>query len=185
MTSRRDWFVDYYKACPGESYVEIADGKQLEVAGEGDVEVQLPSGKVILQGALHIPGLRKNLLSTSWAADSGVEATFTKTRVSLRKEGKEIAVGRRVGNLYVLNAAKRRTAKPKEEVPDPELWHRRMGHAGRDAIASLIEKEAATGIRANRASQDICGDCQQGKQTRRPFSAAGGIRSATPWPAFT
>jgi histone deacetylase 1/2 len=53
-----------------------------------------------------------------------------------------------------------------------ELWHRRLGHPGRDSMLHLHKKSF---IPCNKAATHVCHACQLGKHVRLPFSRSTSI----------
>lgn len=46
------------------------------------------------------------------------------------------------------------------------LWHKRFGHASKDAIEDMSRKDLVTGINLNQVADAIdCSPCVEGKQT--------------------
>ncbi|KAF8061424.1 hypothetical protein FPV67DRAFT_278112 [Lyophyllum atratum] len=68
------------------------------------------------------------------------------------------------------------TTFPRVKVT-PELWHRRLGHLGRDATRAVLTKNYATGVVYDGPFTDShCIPCILGKQPSRPYDHFGVVR---------
>ena len=55
-------------------------------------------------------------------------------------------------------------------TPSSTIWHRRLGHPGRDVLAQLIR---STDVPCTRAlAEHLCHACQLGRHVRLPFSSS-------------
>jgi hypothetical protein len=61
-------------------------------------------------------------------------------------------------------------------VVTAKVWHRLLGHPGRDATTSLQRMSA---IPPDKLSSNLCHACQIGKHVRLPFSTSTSVTTAT------
>jgi hypothetical protein len=75
------------------------------------------------------------------------------------------------GDLYPLSAPLASTATPSVLLASApsQLWHRRLGHIGRDALHRLASLSYIT---CNKDTHAICHACQLGRHVRLPFSTS-------------
>ena len=85
--------------------VELGDNGKYNSTNIGTITFQRESGKLILlQDVVHVPGLKKNLISVAMLEDKGYEVVFREGKVFLRHKatGQVKKVGIRAKNLYRL-----------------------------------------------------------------------------------
>ena len=108
MSTDRSQFSDY---SPLEIPlgVTLGDGHHLKAVGRGSVtlEVETPSSKgkkCNLSNVLYVPNLSYNLLSVPNSTDTIKSTVFTSKGCDfLNAEGKVVATGKSIGELYNLN----------------------------------------------------------------------------------
>ena len=119
--------------------ITLGDGHHLQAGGRRSVtlEVEMPSGKgkmCNLSDVLCVPNSSYNLLSVSKSTDTIESTVFTSKECDfLNAEGKVVATGKRIGELYYLNCRDTQQAAAAKHgggMSEAELWHRRYGHLG-------------------------------------------------------
>ena len=89
---------------------------------------------------MHVPGLKKNLVSVAMLEDRGYDVVFSDGKVFLRHKtmGQAKRIGIRVNNLYNLEVDGYTTMMGKTDQvvsrDEGELWHRRLGHLRHGAL---------------------------------------------------
>jgi hypothetical protein len=88
--------------------VELGDDSTYVIKGIGATSFQLDSREVLhMNDILYVPGLKKNLLSTSALEDKGFRVSFVDGRVLVWSKNSNIdstrVIGVREGGLYKLN----------------------------------------------------------------------------------
>ena len=130
--------------------VTLGDRHHLKAVGRGSVTlvVETPSGKgkkCNLSDVLYVPNLSYNLLSVSKSTDTIKSTVFTSKGCDfLNAEGKVVATGKRIGELYYLNCRDTQqvtAAKHGGGMSQEELWHRRYGHLGVQNMRKLVAEE--------------------------------------------
>ena len=89
MTGMQAWFLEIRE--PSRPMVVVlGDNSELKVAGLGTVTIQTENGESLkLEEVLHVPGLKKNLLSFTQAVDSGVQINILQGDMKLQAPGSE------------------------------------------------------------------------------------------------
>ena len=92
---------------------------------------------------MHVPGLKKNLISVAMLEDKGYDVVFSEGKVFLRSKatGETQRLGVRVKNLYQLqvDGCPKMAGKAEGVVSrdEGELRHRRLGHLHHGALKIL------------------------------------------------
>eukprot|EP00253_Pinus_taeda_P030511 PITA_30511 len=87
-------------------HIEMGDDGRYSATGIGTISFERESGKpFILKEVMHVPGLKKNLISVAMLEDKGYDVVFSKGKAFLRsKTTRETQkIGVRVKNLYQLH----------------------------------------------------------------------------------
>eukprot|EP00253_Pinus_taeda_P022719 PITA_22719 len=132
MTGDRDLFSDLEDKDLGV-HIEMGDDGRYSATGIGTISFERESGNpFVLKEVMHVPGLKKNLISVAMLEDKGYDVVFSEGKAFLRSkttgETRKIGVG--VRNLYQLHvdgcAAMAGKAEGLVSQDDGELWHRRL-----------------------------------------------------------
>jgi hypothetical protein len=89
---------------------------------------------------MHVPGLKKNLVSVAMLEDKGYDVTFNsgKSYMRYKTTGQVKKIGIQVKNLYMLEVDGRGAMVGKAEKvvsqDEGELWHKRLGHIHHGAL---------------------------------------------------
>jgi hypothetical protein len=89
---------------------------------------------------MHVPGLKKNLVSISMLEDRGYDVVFSGGKAYLQHKatGQVKKIGIRIKNLYMLEVDGCGAMIDKAETvvsrDEGELWHRRLGHLHHGAL---------------------------------------------------
>ena len=186
MSTDRSQFSDY-RPLDIPLGVTLGDGHHLKAVGRGSVALVLetPSAKgkkCKLSDVLYVPNLSYNLLSVSKSTDTIKSTVFTSNGCAfLNAEGKVVATGKRIGELYYLNCRDTQQATAAKHgggMSQEELWHRRYGHLGVQNMRKLVAEEMVVGLDC-KMSKDIgvCEPCVEGKHHRAKFDTSGAKRS--------
>ena len=101
------------------------------------------SNPFLLKDVMHVPGLKKNLVSVVMLEDIGYDVVFSVGKAFLwnKTKGQTKRIGIQVKNLYKLEVDGCATMMGKaEEVvrwDEGELWHRILGHLHHAALKIL------------------------------------------------
>lgn len=186
MSTDRSQFSDYH---PLERPLDITlgDGHHLKAVGRGSVTLEMECSsnrvkKCKLSDVLYVPNLSFNLLSVSKSTDTAKRTVFTSKGCDfLDAEGKVVATGKRVGDLYYLNC---RETQQKAAVAhsggmtQEDLYHRRYGHLGVQSMRKLVVKDMVIGLDCKMTKDiGVCEPCVEGKHHRTKFETSSAKRS--------
>eukprot|EP00253_Pinus_taeda_P030166 PITA_30166 len=175
MAGDRDLFSDLEDKDLGV-HIEMGDDGRYSATGNGTISFERESGKpFVLKEVMHVPGLKKNLISVAMLEDKGYDVVFSEGKAFLRSKttGETWKIGVRVRNLYQLHvdgcAAMAGKAEGLVSRDDGELWHRRLGHLHHGALRIL--QQITTGLpKGTLAQSDQCKGCTLGKFVKATFT---------------
>eukprot|EP00253_Pinus_taeda_P003530 PITA_03530 len=173
-TGDRDLFFDLDEKDLGV-HIEMDDDGRYSAIGIGTISFKRESGKpFLLKEVIHVPVLKKNLISVAMLEDKGYDVVLSKGKAFLRSKttGETQKIGVRVKNLYQLHVDGYTKMACKAEgvvsQDDGELWHRRLGHLHHGALKIL--QQISTGLlKGTLAQSDQCKGCTLGKFVKSTF----------------
>jgi hypothetical protein len=156
-------------------HIDMGDDGRYSATGIGAITFHRESGKPFqLKNVMHVPGLKKNLVSVAMLEDRGYDVVFSSGKAYLRHKatGQVKKIGIRVKNLYMLevDGCSAMIGKVEKVVSrdDGELWHRRLGHLHHGALK--IMQQISTGLpKGTLAQLDQCKGCTLGKYVKSTF----------------
>ena len=104
MTRDKDLFSDLDEKDLGV-HIEMGDDGRYSATSIGTISFERESGKTfILKDVMHVPGLKKNLISVAMLEDKGYDVVFSEGKAFLRHKttGQTRRIGIRVKNIYQL-----------------------------------------------------------------------------------
>jgi hypothetical protein len=132
-------------------HIEKGDEGKYNATSIGTITFQRESGNPFkLKIFMHVPGLKKNLVSVAMLEDIGYDVVFSNGIAYLRHKatGQVKKIGIRVKNLYMLQVDGCGAMIGKAEIvvsqDEGELWHRRLGHLHHGALK--IMQQISTGL---------------------------------------
>jgi hypothetical protein len=152
----------------------VAGDSLVEVEGTGTVPITVNSrqGKRImrLEEVLFIPTFQSNLVSFGRLQERGVE--WNSRTGELIHHGEHLCFVQRHGRHYLMEYdantdtgfSVKHSMKPKESTASADLWHRRLGHLGKEAIEHL-EGSSRNAYVEGKVS-DKCHECHLAKATQ-------------------
>ena len=147
---------------PTPSSIVVGNGSMLPVTATGSTEL---SPTLRLNNVLVSPQLIKNLISVrQFTIDNNCSVEFDPAGCSVKvlPSRTEIVRCNSSGPLYPLRLPPAHSFVA--QAPSP-LWHRRLGHPGREALSKL----ASTVSCRIQDCSDLCHACQLGRHVRLPF----------------
>ena len=150
-------------------FVTYGDNNKGRIIGEGNIG---NSHKTQIRNVLLVEGLKHNLLSISLLSDKGLKITFDNNccLICNAKNGEIIHVGKRIGNIYMLDiehASIHNMNCLVSKIDDSWLWHRRATHINMHLLNTLIKKDLVIGLPKLKFEKDkLCAACQKGNQTK-------------------
>uniref|UniRef100_A0A2N9HZD6 Integrase catalytic domain-containing protein n=1 Tax=Fagus sylvatica TaxID=28930 RepID=A0A2N9HZD6_FAGSY len=132
ICTNRNLFLEYEEVNDGEN-VFLSDARTAKVASKGKVILKLTSGKTLaLNTILHVPNMRRNLVSGSLLNKAGLKLVFDSNKLILSRNGDFVGKGFCHGGLFVLDAECENMNKASTSfayiVESLDLWHGRLGH---------------------------------------------------------
>jgi hypothetical protein len=134
MMGHKESFIDLEEK-DLKMHIEMGDDERYNAIGIGTITFHRESGKPFqLKNVMHVPGLKKNLVSVAMLEDRGYDVVFSSGKSYLRHKsmGQVKKIGIQVKNLYMLEvdggSAMIGKAKKVVSQDEGELWHRRLGH---------------------------------------------------------
>ena len=155
--------------------VRSAGGQSHNVAGVGNVDIQLSSGSIkTISSVLYTPGITKNLLSVGTLADHNKTLIFRQNGCFVLDNDTlqiEIFAPRETTKgLYRLSGA-HTTLGPAVHMLYPNspatLWHKRLGHFHPKGLQRMFNFGAVNGLPPLHFSNQPCTGCHLGKNTRK------------------
>lgn len=160
----RRLFKDY-KEIEGQEVI-MGNNVPAKVLGKGSVELNFTSGKkVLLVNVVHVPEIRKNLVSASLLCKRGVKAVIESDKMILSLNGVFVGKGYVSDGMYKLSLNKSGDFAYVVDV-DSNLWHARLGHIGKTSLKFM----AKNGFISCKSFDDQkCEVCIQSKMSKKPF----------------
>ena len=120
-----------------KTYEDVTDGQEVQmgnevrskVVGKGTVELVFTSGKkVILTNVLHVPDMRRNLVSGDLLGKPGIQVVFKSGKLILSKNGNFVGKGYACNGMikFSLNES----SPSAYMIESVALWHGRLAHIG-------------------------------------------------------
>ncbi|MCO5554729.1 hypothetical protein L7F22_008263 [Adiantum nelumboides] len=169
IPSRKDLFCSL-DAAPARKKVTCANNASYLIRGIGKILITISNGSdLCLPNVLYVLGIKKNLLSVSSLAKSGLRVVFEDDRcvVRDRENGYSlITTGTLENELFVLDCYEKQIqvciAETKTHaMQDAELWHARFGHVGYGSLMTLQRHNMDGFVKWTQKLQlvhsDVCG----------------------------
>ena len=140
------------------SYHSIDNGEQLFMGnsssskdkGQGKVVLKMTSGKELtLNDVLHVPEIRKNLVSRSFLSKKGFKLVFFSNNFILTKKGMHVGKGYMRNGLFKMNVMTivppikniNKNTSSAYILESSNVWHSRLGHVNYNTLRRLINME--------------------------------------------
>ena len=164
-SNTKEWWVDTRATCHVcsdktmfSSYHNIDNGEQLfmgnssssKVEGQGKVVLKMTSGKELtLNDVLHVPEIRKNLVSESLLSKKGFNLVFVSNNFILIKIGMYVGKGYMSNGLFKINVMTivlpikniNKNTSSAYMLEFSNVWHGRLGHVNYNTLRRLINME--------------------------------------------
>jgi len=167
----------------GEISLSLGSEARVSAVAVGVVRLCFQNNKVlILNNALYVPTIRRNLISVPSLALLGYTCVFGQN-VVIKINGSFICSGNLFNGLYFVRPTvleiqnseivdKSLTRKRKVSPSSvSKLWHLRLGHINLKRINILVQCGVLPSFEVEPIS--VCQSCLEGKMTKRPFSSKG------------
>ena len=150
---------------PSPTSIVVGNGSLLPVTATGKAQL----GPLVLNNVLVSPQLIKNLISVrQFTVDNNCSVEFDPYGCSVKDLFSRNVIIRcnSSGPLYPLQLPVAHSLVASSSPP--YLWHRRLGHPGREALSKLASAIPA----CNKSLDSICHACQLGRHVRLPFGTS-------------
>lgn len=141
-------------------YIHITNGEIMKSNKLGILHTKCHGHSINIE-AMIVPGMKHNLLSVSKMVEKGHVITLEKEQATITAQNLYLCCKSEMG-LYKLEMDKPQDKFSEANcnlVISDDRWHRRLGHAGKEALGKL-------GLPI---PSKICDVCVEGKATRLPF----------------
>ncbi|GJZ21908.1 zinc finger, CCHC-type containing protein [Tanacetum coccineum] len=165
----RCWFKTYESLNDG-SILHMGNESTALVHGRSCVDLRFNSGKVVsLLNVLHVPNIRKNLVSSSVLNNCGYKQVIESNKFVLSKHGVLIGFGYLSNHMFRLNIVSDNiglTFMSTSKLNDSILWHARLGHVHFKRMQDMSKDGL---IPAFDMDTEKCQTCMLSKITKKPF----------------
>ena len=168
------------------SYHSIDNGEQLfignssssKVEGQGKVVLKMTLGKELtLNDVLHVPEIRKNLVSRSLLSKKGFKLVFVSDNFILTKNGMYVGKGYISNGLFKMNVMTivppikniNKNTSSAYMLDSSNVWHGRLGHVNYDTLRRLINMECLPIFKIDQNHK--CEICVESKLARTYFQS--------------
>ena len=159
----------------GDSFTADQSG-MIHIKVTSNPPYNLPDVTITLTDVIYAPKLRANLLSVGRMTNANVNVSFSKYQSALSLNGKILARGPKLDNLFIYTAIPVPKDTPELayyaiEPASIVLWHHRLAHTGYSTLETMKRLHTADGFSPSVHHGPIaqCDNCPYGKQTRAPF----------------
>jgi len=140
------------------------------VHGRGSVDLSFSSGKVVyLFNVLHVPQIRKNLVSSSILNNCGYKQVIESDKFVLSKHGMFVGFGYLCNGMFRLNINHMNVNfafMSTSSINDSTLWHARLGHVHFKRMQEMSKDGLIPAFDIN---NEKCKTCMLTKITKKPF----------------
>ncbi|GJT03083.1 zinc finger, CCHC-type containing protein [Tanacetum coccineum] len=165
----RCWFKTYDSMNDG-SILHRGNESTTLVHGRGCVDLRFSSGKIVsLFNVLHVPNIRKNLVSSSILNNCGYKQVIESNKFILSKHGVFIGFGYLSNQMFKINIIDDNigtTFMSTSNLNDSNLWHARLGHVQYKRMQDMSKDGL---IPAFDMDTEKCKTCMMTKITKKPF----------------
>ncbi|GJX02653.1 zinc finger, CCHC-type containing protein [Tanacetum coccineum] len=165
----RCWFKTYELLNDG-SILHMGNKSTTLVHGRGCVDLMFSYGKIVLLfNVLHVPNIRKNLVSSSILNNSGYKQVTESNKFVLSKHGVFIGFSYLSNQIFMLNIVNDNIASAfmsTSKLNDSIIWHARLGHVHFKRIQDMSKDRL---IPSFDMDTEKCKTCMLTKITKKPF----------------
>ncbi|GJU26843.1 zinc finger, CCHC-type containing protein [Tanacetum coccineum] len=144
MCKDRCWFKTYESLNEG-SIIHMGNESTSLVHGRGCVDLRFSSGKIVsLFNVLHVPNIKKNLVSSSVLNNYGYKQVIESNKFVLSKHGVFIGFGYLSNHMFRLNIVNNNIGSAfmsTSKLNDSILWHVRLGHVHFKMMQDMYKDE--------------------------------------------
>ena len=162
-----------YKQIDDSEKLYMGNSSTSNVEGKGNVMLKFTFGKVVtLTDVLHVPEIRKNLVSVPILSEKGFKLVFESNRFILTKAGMYVGKGYLAEGLFKLNVLVTNTINNNKNtfayiVDSFVLWHPRLEHVNNRSIHRMVNLNLLPKFDVN--IHNKCEVCTESKFARQSF----------------
>ena len=167
MCNKKSHFKDYEIVDNGDE-VLMGNHNFAKVVGKGSVELQFTSSKkIMLVNVLHVPDIRKNLMSANLLNKKGFKVVLESDKLILSKNGMFVGKGYSCDGMFKLSIINNKMPSSAYIVElSLSLWHDRLAHISFRSLKFMAKHGL---INYDQDSMQTCEVCIQAKMTKKPF----------------
>ena len=171
VCSDKNMFTTYQKNHLEEN-MYMGNSSMAKVEGQGKIVLKMTSGKELtLNNVMHVPEIRKNLVSGSMLSKNGFKIVFESDKFVLSKFGNYVGKGYLSNGLFKFNVM---TVLPKVNkindvayvVESSFIWHERLGHVNFNSLNRLMNMSLLPKLKIDKSHK--CEVCVEAKLTKNP-----------------
>ena len=178
VCSNKKMFSSYQTIDNGEK-IFMGNSSSSKVEGQGKVVLKMTSGKELtLNDVLHVPEIRKNLVSGSLLSKKGFKLVFVSDNFILTKNRMYVGKGYMSNGLFKMNVMtvvppikniNNKNTSSAYMLESSNVWHGRLGHVNYDTLRRLINMECLPKFQID--PNHKCEICVESKLTRTSFQS--------------
>ena len=167
VCNNKSQFKDYEIVDNGDE-VLMGNHNSAKVMGKGSVELQFTSSKkILLVNVLHVPDIRKNLMSANVLNKKGFKVVLESDKLILSKNGMFVGKGYSCDGMFKLSIINNKMPSSAYIVElSLSLWHDRLAHISPRSLKFMAKQGL---INYDQDSMQTCEVCIQAKMTKKPF----------------
>ena len=146
----------------------------MHVHGVGTVDLKFTSGKIVqLRNVLHVPSIKKNLVSGSHLMKDGFKLVFESNKVVLSKYRTFVRKGYECEGMFRFSLedfCDNVVNHVSTSVNETNVWHSRLCHVNFGCMSRLADMSLIPKFTFVKGSK--CHACVQAKQPRKPHKPA-------------
>lgn len=167
ISGNRNSFMTY-ELVGGDKVLHMGNSSSPKVVGKGTVELKFTSGKMVtLIDVLHVPDIRKNLVSGTLLSKHGYKMIFEADKFILSKQGMFVGKGYATNGMFKLNIENENIFAYIVESLD--LWHERLGHVNFRSTQLMMKNGLIKDCGKYHVAK--CITCSKCKITKKPFKS--------------
>ena len=162
-----------YTTVGGDEKLYMGNSSTSKVEGVGKIALKMTSGKTVtLINVLHVPDVRKNLVSGSLLSKNGFKLVFVSDKFVLSKNEMYVGKGYLSDGLFKLNVMTVVTKDDLNKVASSyvlessNIWHARLGHVNYKSIKKLMNMGLLPKFDC---PSEKCQVCVESKFSKPPF----------------
>ena len=170
VTNEHSMLIDP-AAYQGNEHLQIGNGTGLYIQSTGSTLIPSRSAPLKLQNILHVPAIKKNLLSVyRLTNDNYVYIEFHSDYCIIKEEGtgRPLLRGAVKDGLYLLNQDNKSPMAYAAEKVTSELWHQRLEHPHFKTLHRIISTFGLPTLAYNKSP--LCDVCSSSKSHKLPYA---------------